>query len=74
MQGIHNLIHFFIVDNERSMSTDIDLSEYVENIIIFATGLLFGFHMFGKDGGWWGKPNEKRNSSEYDTDDEEVCF
>lgn len=62
---------------------EIDMSygipEYVENFMIFATGLLFGYHIFGKNGGWWVKKKEKKeklsddeySDSEYETDSED---
>ena len=48
----------------------IDVSECIENIVIFATGLLFGYHIFYKDGGWWPKKRSESESDEWESDEE----
>ena len=51
------------------------IPEYVENFMIFATGLLFGYHIFGKNGGWWVKKKEKKEKlSDDEYSDSEVNF
>ena len=57
------------------METDMSygIPEYVENFMIFATGLLFGYHIFGKNGGWWVKKKEKKEKlSDDEFSDSEV--
>lgn len=51
------------------------IPEYVENFMIFATGLLFGYHIFGKNGGWWVKKKEKKEKlSDDEYSNSEVNF
>ena len=46
-----------------------DHAELIENAVIFGFGILFGYHIFSKNGGWWPK-KRKHADSELDSDEE----
>ena len=50
------------------------LIEIAKSAVFFGTGIVFGYHAFGKKNAWWGKKSKKRtytdDESEFESDEE----
>lgn len=59
-----------------STETDQILVDLAQSVIFFGTGILFGYHAFGKKNAWWKKKSKKRTvtegteDSEFESDEE----
>ena len=47
------------------------LIEIAKSAVFFGTGIVFGYHAFGKKNAWWRKKSKKRT---YTNDDDESEF
>ena len=54
----------------ESTETDQMLVDLAQSVIFFGTGILFGYHAFGKKNAWWKKKSKKRTVTEVTEDSE----